>query len=87
MDRATDHLVAAAGLVMACIHCGRDMPPDSMSITVTDSVDSGITLARLCSYGCIVRWAKPMAATLEQWDGVRHGAMDVAWPRPIGRTA
>lgn len=74
-------------MITSCINCGRDMPADSMSITVRDSVDSGITLAQLCSYWCIVRWAKPMADTLEQWGGVRHTAMDVAWPRPTGRTA
>ena len=50
---------------MKCLHCGNDLPADSMRITVNDVVDSGITLAYLCSYTCIVRWATPMAETLE----------------------
>ncbi len=70
-----------------CIHCQGDMPPDSMVITVRDSVDSGLSLAHLCSYRCIIRWAQPMARTLETPDGVRRGAMDTVWPRPMGRTA
>ena len=44
------------------------MPQDSMRITVRDAVIGGVTLANLCSYWCIVRWATPMAETLETPD-------------------
>ncbi len=54
---------------MTCLHYGLDMPQDSMHITVRDAVlKGGVTLANLCSYTCIIRWATPMAETLEQPD-------------------
>ncbi len=55
-------------MITRCLHCRGDMPTDAMRITVRDAVDSGITLAYLCSYTCVVRWATPMAETLERPD-------------------
>ena len=70
-----------------CLHCRGDMLPNSMRITVRDSIDSAIKLADLCSYRCIIGWAEPMARTLETADGRRRGDMNTVWARPIGRTA
>lgn len=53
---------------MKCLHCGNIMPQDAMRITVRDAVIGGVTLANLCSYTCIIRWATPMAETLETPD-------------------
>ena len=63
------------------------MPPNSMFITVRDSIDIAIKLADLCSYRCIIGWAEPMARTLEAADGRRRGDMNTVWPDLIGRTA
>ena len=70
-----------------CIHCRGVMPPDSMLITVRDSVKNSIKLADLCSYRCIIDWASPMARTLETADGRRRGDMNTIWPDPMGQTA
>ena len=68
LDRPVDNRVAEVGM-RNCLHCRGDMLPNSMRITVRDSIDSAIKLADLCSYRCIIGWAEPMARTLETADG------------------
>ena len=41
------------------MYCRLPLKRDSMSIKVTDSMRSGVLLARVCSFEHLVAWAQP----------------------------